>query len=95
MPWQSKKQNNVSLSSIEAEYHAIEKTTKEIVWLVSLLKDMFTEVTRPINLFCDNKAMIHIASNVVFHEHTKHLEVNCHYIRIKYQAKLLNLIHMS
>ena len=38
-------------------------------------------VPTPMQMYCDNQAAIYIASNLVFHEHTKDIEVDCHFIQ--------------
>ena len=79
--WRSKKQIVVARSSIEVEYKALEATTAELIWLRWLLQDLGVDCSIVIKLHCDNRSAIQIAHNDVFHEHTKHIEIDCHFNR--------------
>ncbi|XP_031101938.1 uncharacterized protein LOC116005841 [Ipomoea triloba] len=81
--WKSKKQNVVARSSAEAEYRAMELGTCELIWVKQLLIELKLYQPSPMKLICDNQAALHIASNPVFHERTKHIEVDCHFVREK------------
>ncbi|KAL0746003.1 hypothetical protein Bca101_101497 [Brassica carinata] len=87
--WKSKKQKVVSCSSAEAEYRAMLKLTNKLVWIKGILKHLEIKQDTPMTMHCDNQAAIHIASNSVFHERTKHIEVDCHKVR---QMIVLGLI---
>ena len=92
--WRSKKQLVVSRSSAEDEYRAMASTCCEITWLFYLLEDFRIQHTKATLMYCDNKAALHIATNPVFHEHTKHIEVDCHLIREKIQVGMIKTSHV-
>lgn len=93
--WKSKKQCTISRSSTEAEYRSMAMTTCELIWLQQLLTDLHVAVTAQAKLFCDNKSAMHIANNPVFHERTKHIEVDCHTIRDQVKKGFISLHHVT
>ncbi|XP_019190323.1 PREDICTED: uncharacterized protein LOC109184740 [Ipomoea nil] len=90
--WKSKKQVTVSRSSSEAEYRALAATVCEIQWLKYLLVDLKFDISSPITLFCDNKSAIAIGENHVFHERTKHIEIDCHVVKQKIREGVIKLM---
>uniref|UniRef100_A0A2N9G3P5 Integrase catalytic domain-containing protein n=1 Tax=Fagus sylvatica TaxID=28930 RepID=A0A2N9G3P5_FAGSY len=93
--WRSKKQSVVARSSTEAEYRALADATSELLWLRWLLADMGAPQTTSTPIHCDNRSAIHIAHNDIFHERTKHIEIDCHFIRHHLQQSALHLLSVS
>lgn len=79
----------VTRSCFEVEYRVIASTTCELVWLKGLLANLGCLCITLMIVFCDNQVVMHIASNLIFHEWTKYIEVDCHYIHQQVQSKLI------
>lgn len=92
--WKTKKQKRVSLSSAEAEYRAMTLATKELLWMKELLQSLGIGHSDPMKLVCDSKAALHIAANSVFHERTKHIERECHFIRNEIKSRNIATMHV-
>ena len=71
------------------------QSTCEIMWLHQLLAEVNIKTSAPAKLRCDNQAALHIASNLVFHERTKHIEIDCHFVREKIQLGLISTVYMK
>lgn len=92
--WKSKKQATVSKSSSEAEYRSMATASAEVVWVIRLLDELGIHNLKLVTLNCDNMSALHIANNPVFHERTKHIEVDCHFTRDKVMEGLLQLTYL-
>ena len=78
--WNSRAQKTIALSSTEAEYLSLSDTSRQIVWVNSLLKELGMHLTK-IPLCGDNQGFIFIASNPVQEKRTKHIDIRYHFIK--------------
>ncbi|PKU81762.1 Retrovirus-related Pol polyprotein from transposon TNT 1-94 [Dendrobium catenatum] len=93
--WSVKKQSTIARSSTEAEYRAIAAVTTEIIWLRRLLQELNFAQSTPTTLYCDNTSAIALANNPVYHARTKHIEVDCHFIRDCIKNQSIQVHHIS
>ena len=62
----------------------------KIMWICQLLMAVGIETSVPIKLWCDSQTVMHLASNPIIHERTKHIEMNYHFFREKIQLGLIS-----
>ncbi|RVX14566.1 Retrovirus-related Pol polyprotein from transposon RE2 [Vitis vinifera] len=86
----SKKQNFVSLSTVEAKYIAAGSCCSQLLWIKQMLRDYGID-QRTMVVFCDNTSAINISKNPVLHSRTKHNDIRHHFIRDLVENKVLSL----
>lgn len=75
--WKAAKQKCLSLSAMEAEFVAMTKCAKELLWLSNIINELseFGVILNITQLFSDNMSAIHYASNSSEKSCTKHIDV--------------------
>src|SRR5216684_9113996 len=92
--WSSKKQSAVALSSTEAKYIAGGHAAKEAVWLRRLLSELKQDTTEPTTIHIDNQSSIALAHNPEFHNRTKHVNIQHHFLREKVEDGEISLEYL-
>jgi hypothetical protein len=70
-------------------------TASELIWIKQLLADIGIEAQNPMKIFFDNQVARHISSNPIFHERTKHIEVDIYFVREKVQEKEIEIRYVK
>ena len=89
--WSSKLQPTISLSSTEAEYKALTKASKDIIYYRRLLQELGYLDKNPTILLSNNQSSIKLVKNPIMHARTKHIEIQHHFIREAANAGVLQV----
>ena len=89
--WYSRKQRLVALSSIEAEYMAASQATCGAIWMQKILVGLVDQRMDLIVIYCDNQSCIKLSENLVFHDRSKHIDIQYHHLR-DYVARRIMLL---
>jgi hypothetical protein len=77
---QSRNQSSIALNTTTTEYIAACFASWEAKWLWKLLIGLFDLEMEAIVILCDNQSCIKMMENPVFHDKSKHIEIQYHYI---------------
>ena len=78
--WKSQSQKCLSLSSSEAEFHALSEAAKDIKFVHMLMESMGFEVQLPIVAKVDNIGALFVTENVSTEGRTKHMDLRTCYV---------------
>jgi hypothetical protein len=93
--WQSRKQSSIALNTAEAEYIVVCSASCEAIWLRKLLTGLFDLEMEATTILCDNQSCIKMTENLVFHDKSKHIEIQYHHIRDMVQRGAINLQYVN
>ena len=92
--WRCKKQNVVVRLSTKSEFKAITQGLCELLWLKIILDDLRIKWDDSMKLNCDNKSAINITHNPIQHDRTKHIEVDRHFIKEKWEEGVMYMSYV-
>jgi hypothetical protein len=91
LSWSSKKQPTISRSSTEFKYKDIANVAAELTWIETLLNELgVTSPKQPV-LYCDKIGATYLASNPIYHAHTKQIEIDYNFVKDMVAKKILEV----
>nr|GFB98428.1 ribonuclease H-like domain-containing protein [Tanacetum cinerariifolium] len=87
-------QPTLSRSSVEAEYRGVANVVAETCWLRNLLHELHTPLSSDTLVYYDNVSAVYFSCNSVQHQHTKHVEIDIHFVRNLVAAGQVRVLHV-
>nr|QHA33696.1 Gag-Pol polyprotein [Atrato Retro-like virus] len=89
--WTSRRQNCVTLSSMEAEYIALGETCQEVIWTRRLLEDMGEIQKSPTLIQEDNQGCLKFITSERISKRSKHIDTKACFVRDLVEKKIIKL----
>ena len=93
--WKSSEQCTIARYSIKAENKALADGIAKVIWLQYLLSYMNITPSSASTIWCDNLDATYLFANPIFHSHTKHVEVDYHFVRDRVAKKEIQIHFIS
>ncbi|GJY31758.1 ribonuclease H-like domain-containing protein [Tanacetum coccineum] len=92
--WSSKHHVTLSRSSAEVKYRGVTNVVAEIAWLGNILPELHSPLQSATLVYCDNVIPVYLSSNHVQQQHTKHIEIDMHFVRDPVAAGHVRMLHV-
>ena len=70
---------------------ALCQASKESVWMMDFLRNLGISMREPLTVNADNQGSIALAKNPVFHDRSKHIDIQYHFTRDLVKHKKIHL----
>ena len=90
--WKSRHQDNVSLSTSEAEFVAASQAGQEALYLRETLKDFGYQQKNSTEMYEDNLACVAMSENLVRRKFSRHIDIRGYFVRKLVKAGFVKLI---
>jgi hypothetical protein len=92
--WSFKRHNVISRSSAEAEYQDVANGMAETGWLQQLLLELHALLQKSTLVYYDNVNVVYLSTNPIQYHHTKHVEIDLHFLRECVAIGDVRILHM-
>jgi hypothetical protein len=66
----------------------------EACWLRQLLQELHAPLTKSTIVYCGNVSAVYLFTNPIQHQHTKHVEIDLHFVRERMTIGDVRILHV-
>ncbi|GKG28090.1 ribonuclease H-like domain-containing protein, partial [Tanacetum coccineum] len=77
-----------------AKYRCVANVVVETAWVRNLLCELHALLFTATLFYCDNVNAVNLSTNPVQHQHTKHIEIDIHFVRDFVASGQVRVLHV-